>query len=255
MARLIRKTTGVAAFLASWEVFGRWGVMPKSFFPPPSTVAGTLAHMFGTAEFVRALIASILCWLIAFAISVIIAVPVGLLLGNVRTVRLATRTLIEFLRPIPAVALVPLALVSIGGGPASKIALAVYAAIWPILFNVVYALGQVDPQYVDTARSFGLGRVQIALRVRLPDVTPFALTGVRLSATIALLVVVSVELMGGGSVGLGTYVMSNGEVSGRMDIVLAGAVVAGSIGVLTNLAIVGAQRRWVPWATTEASGE
>jgi NitT/TauT family transport system permease protein len=105
----------------------------------------------------------------------------------------------------------------------------------------------VDQQYLDTARSFGLGRVRTTLRVKLPDVLPFAITGFRLSATVALLVIVAIELVNGGSIGIGTYVMQYGENIGHMDIVLAGAVVAGALGVVINSGIALLQRKLVPW--------
>lgn len=248
MTRLIRNCAGVVVFLLIWEAFGRSGFLPKDFFPPPSTVASTLINLFTTPEFIRGLVATLLAWLLAFTISVAIAIPAGLILGNVRVARVATSALIEFLRPIPAVAMLPLAVIALGGGPSTKITLAVFSALWPILFNVVYALGQVDQQYVDTARSFGLSNLQIATKVKLPDVLPFALTGIRLSATVALLVVVSIELVGGGGgIGLGTYVMDHGEATARMDIVLSGAVIAGTLGVLINSGLAGLQRRLVPW--------
>ncbi|TDQ04565.1 ABC transporter permease [Labedaea rhizosphaerae] len=245
--RLIRNVAGVVVFLLIWEGFGRSGYLPVDYFPPPTVVAGTLADQFSSPEYLRALVATLLTWLIAFGISVGVAVPVGLVLGSVPFVRDATRSVIEFLRPIPAVAMIPLALVLFGNGPSMKITLAVYAAIWPIMFNVIYALGQVDQQYLDTARSFGLGRVRTTLRVKLPDVLPFAITGFRLSATVALLVIVAIELVNGGSIGIGTYVMQYGENVGHMDIVFAGAVVAGALGVLINSGIALLQRKLVPW--------
>jgi NitT/TauT family transport system permease protein len=184
-------------------------------------------------------------------IAVAIAVPAGLALGNVRPLRTAAAAVIEFLRPIPAIAWWPLAFVLLEGGPQTKIALAVYAAVWPILFNIVYALGEVDPQFVDTARSFGLTRLAITGRVRLPDVLPFAITGVRIAATFALLVIVSTELVFGGVAGLGTYVIRNGEESGRMDVVLAGAVFAALLGHLGNNGLASLQRRFVVWSPGE----
>ena len=245
--RLIRNAAGVVVFLLIWEGFGRSGYLPEQFFPPPTVVAGTLGDMFTSPNYVRALIATLLTWLISFGISVAIAVPAGLVLGNMPFIRTATRSVIEFLRPIPAVAMVPLALFVLGNGPSMKITLAVYAAVWPILFNIIYGLGQVDRQYVDTARSFGLGKVQTTLRVKLPDVLPFAMTGLRLSATVALLIVISIELINGGSIGIGTYVMEYGESVGHMDIVLAGAFVAGALGVVINNGLAFLQRKLVPW--------
>lgn len=166
--------------------------------------------MLGEAEFCRDLIA----WLIAVAVTALVAVPGGLLLGSIPVVRTAVGAVIEFLRPIPAIMWWPLFYIIIKDGPQTKITLAVYAAIWPILFNIVYALGEVDRTYIDTARSFGLGRLSILVRVKLPDVLPFALTGLRIAATFALLVVVSTELVFGGERGVGSYLIRYGEESG-----------------------------------------
>jgi NitT/TauT family transport system permease protein len=245
--RLIRNLAGVAVLLLIWEGFGRSGYLPQDFFPPPTVVAGTLWHQLTSVEYLRAVLATLLAWLIAFGISLAIAVPAGLVLGTVPFIRVATRSVVEFMRPIPAVAMIPLAIIVTGGGPDMKIMLAVYAAVWPIMFNIIYALGQVDEQYLDTARSFGLNRLQMTLRVRLPDVLPFAITGARLSATVALLMVVSIELLNGGSIGIGTYVMEQGETIGRMDIVLAAAVLAGVLGMVINNGIALLQRKLVPW--------
>ena len=249
--RFIRNIAGVAVFLASWEIFGHSGIMLKQYFPPPSTVLVTLAKLLVDAEFVRNLVATLLAWAIGIGISVSIAVPAGLILGNIRLLRLAASAIIEFLRPIPSIAWWPLVFVILEGGPQTKIALAVYASIWPILFNIIYALGEIDRQFVETARSFGLSRFRIAVRVRLPDVLPFALTGVRIAVTFALLVTVSTELVFGGVLGLGTYVVSYGEESGRMDIVLAVAVLVGMLGYLSNSLLATLQKRFVVWSPGE----
>jgi NitT/TauT family transport system permease protein len=241
----------VAGFLLCWELFGRSGVIRREFFPPPSTVLATLARLAVTPEFVRDAVATMLAWLIGIGLSVAIAVPAGLALGNVRVLRVAASAVIEFLRPIPAIAWWPLAFVILEGGPQTKIALAVYASVWPILFNIVYALGEVDPQYIDTARSFGLSRLAIIVRVKLPDILPFAITGLRIAATFGLLVIVSTELVFGGVAGLGTYIVKHGEESGRMDIALAGAVLVGLLGYLSNGSLALLQKRVLAWSPGE----
>jgi len=87
--------------------------------------------------------------------------------------------------------------------------------------------------------------------VKLPDILPFAITGLRIAATFGLLVIVSTELVFGGVAGLGTYVISHGEESGRMDIVLAAAVLVGLLGYLSNGTLAVAQKRVVAWAPEE----
>lgn len=249
MPRRLRGLVGVAGFLVLWEVFGRSGAVDPAFLPPPSVVVGRLVVLAGNGDFVADVIATILAWAIAMAIAVAVAVPVGLVLGSVPVLRAATRSLVEFLRPIPSVALIPLAIVLLGTGPQTKITLAVYAAVWPILFNTIYALGEIDPLRAETARAFGLGRTAVLARVALPSAAPFVMTGIRVSAAIALILVVSTELLAGGrGGGLGQFVDVSRSGGGSMDTVLAGAVVAGLIGYLVNVGLERAQRRWFGWA-------
>jgi NitT/TauT family transport system permease protein len=210
-------------------------------------VVGELIAQLLDPAFLGHVVATVLALLIAIVIAIAIAVPSGLVLGSIPAVRHATRAVIEFLRPIPSVALIPLALVILGFGPETKITLAVYAALWPILFNTIYALDELDPLQVETARVFGTGRTGVLFRVALPSALPFVLTGIRLAATTALVVMVSVELMAGSEIGLGYFIMEARSGPGRMDQVLVGTVVAGAIGVVLNNGLERVRRRWVAW--------
>ncbi len=247
MRAFTRGLLGIAGFLALWELLGRSSLIPADALPPPSAVFGELIAQLLDPVFLGHVVATVLALLIAVAIAIAIAVPSGLVLGSVPVVRHATRAVIEFLRPIPSVALIPLALVILGFGPETKITLAVYAALWPILFNTIYALDELDSLQVETARVFGTGRAGVLFRVALPSALPFVLTGIRLAATTALVVMVSVELMAGGEIGLGYFIMEARSGPGRMDQVLVGTVVAGAIGVLLNNGLERVRRRWVAW--------
>jgi NitT/TauT family transport system permease protein len=239
----------VVGFLLIWELFGRSGLVSPEYLPPPTVVLAELGRLLTDELFLRDVIATVLALLITVGISVAVAVPLGLVLGSVPAVRHATRAVVEFLRPIPSVAMIPLAIVLLGLGPETKITLAVYAAIWPILFNTIYALDELDPLQIETARVFGTGRVRVLFQVALPSALPFVLTGIRLAATTSLVVLVSVELLAGGSGGLGQFIMVARSGAGRMDLVLAGTVVAGVLGYLVNEGLERAQRRWVGWSS------
>ena len=234
MPRFARSLIGLGVFFALWEGASRSGLVSPVFLPPPSVVLARLAELLGQPDFQRDIIASGLAWAIALLIAVGVAVPAGLILGSVPLLRAATRAIIEFLRPIPSVALIPLAIVALGGGPDTKIALAVYAAVWPILFNTIYALTEIDPLLVDTARSFGFRRPRILLTVALPHSAPFVFTGIRLASSIALILIVSTEFLAGARLGIGTFILDASSGAGRMDLVLAGTVVAGLFGYLVN---------------------
>lgn len=251
MTRTFRGLLGLLGFLVIWEAFSRSGLIDQQYLPPPTTVFTRFFALLGDTSFLLDLIASVLAWAIALGISIAIAVPLGLLLGSVPGVRVATRAIIEFLRPIPSVALIPLAIVLVGSGPETKITLAVYASVWPILFNTIYALDEIDPVMVDTARSFGLGPVRRMFTVALPHAAPFVLTGIRMSATVALILVVSTEFLAGGASGLGSFVLEASTGAGRMDLVLAGTLVAGIIGYLINEALEYVHKRGLRWSTVD----
>lgn len=250
MRPFIRNLIGLAGFFLLWEGVVRLGLVERVYLPTPSDVWVALVDLLGQETFLRDVIATMLAWLIALAIAVAVAVPAGLLLGSLPWLRAATRVLIEFLRPIPPVALIPLIIVVIGSGPEAKITLAFYASVWPILFNIIYALDDIDPLLVDTARSFGTRRSRVLATVALPHVAPFAFTGLRLSAAIALIVTVSTEYLAGSEAGVGAYILSASDAIGTMDEVLAGALVIGLVGYLVNEALERLGNRLFHWSDT-----
>ncbi|NKQ55159.1 ABC transporter permease subunit [Amycolatopsis sp. K13G38] len=240
--------TGLAVFLALWEVLARSGLLKAGVLPPVSEVLGQFFLLLGNPDFLAGAASTLLSWVLTILFATVIAIPLGILLGSIRPLRLATGPLIEFLRPLPTVALIPLATLVLGSGAQTKIALATFAASWPILFNTMYALGEIDRQLLDTARSFRTPLPRLVYGVILPSIAPFVLTGIRLSAAVGLIVLVSTEFLTGTSVGVGQFVFHWGSSSLRMDIVLAGTVFTGLVGYLVNIALLGAQRRWLGWS-------
>ncbi|GLZ41505.1 ABC transporter permease [Actinokineospora sp. NBRC 105648] len=248
--RVPASLVGLVGLFAIWEVASRTDLVPAYYLRPPSVVFPRLLELvFADANFQRALVATLSATVLALVIAVLVAVPAGLLLGSVPAVRHGVMTLVEFLRPIPSVALIPLALLTFGTGPDTKVTLAVYGALWPILFNTMYALDEIDPLHVETARAFGTGRLGVLTRVALPHAAPFVLTGIRLSFAIAMGVAVSVELLAGGSVGIGQVVLEAGSGGFDMDTVLAGTVLAGLIGYGANAGLELLQRKAFAWST------
>jgi NitT/TauT family transport system permease protein len=245
--RAIRGLTGVCAFLLVWEAFGRSGAVRPALLPPASTVLGTLSGLLVDPAFLADVLATLASWAVAVLLAVLVAVPLGLVLGSAAPVRAATRTLVEFLRPVPSVALIPLAVVLLGRGPETTITLAVYAAVWPLLLTTSYAMGEIDPVQTDTARVFGLSAPRRLVTVALPHAAPFVMTAVRVSAAIALVLVVSTELLGAGTGGIGRFVFLAGSGGGRMDLVLAGTLTVGLIGCAVNAALEAVHRRWLSW--------
>ncbi|SDG57589.1 NitT/TauT family transport system permease protein [Sinosporangium album] len=245
-ARLVRGAVGVAGFLAVAELAVRSGYLDERLLPPPTVVVREAVLLVADPEFTSGLVGTVSRWLTGLALAIAIAVPAGVLLGTVAWAERATRPLLEFLRPIPSVALIPLAILLIPDDFLMKISVIVYASLWPILINTMYGLREVDPLAKDSLRSFGFGRLAVLCRVSLPSTAPFIVTGVRLSAGIALILAISAELLAGGAEGLGVFVIRAGS-GNRTDLVIAAALWAGTAGVLSNTALVAAERRLFRW--------
>lgn len=238
---------GAAVLFAGLEVFSRLGLVNPEYLPPASTVlTNTLALPFD-GGFLLEVLATLQAWAVGLGLAVLIAVPVGLALGSSRVAYRASRTLVELLRPIPSVALIPLAILLFGQGLEMKVSLIVWASSWPILLNTIYGVHDVDPVAKDTARSFGFGRVAILARVSLPSAAPFVVTGVRVSAAIALIVTISAELLAGGDNGIGTWMLDQSAGGENLGLVYAATVFTGLMGLALNYGLERFERRFFAW--------
>lgn len=257
MSRLVRNIVGTAGVLAVCELVGRSGLVNPRYLPPPSVIGARLVEILNDRGFSLDVVQSVLSWAIALGIAVGLAVPVGIVFGSMPLVRAAFSSVVEFLRPIPSVALIPLAVVAIKTNPDIKISLAVFGAFWPILFNTMHAMSDIEPVQINTARAFNVGRFRTLLSVKLPSITPFVFTGVRISASVALILIVSTEILAGGGNdsdelwergGLGTFIETSAAGGARMDLAIAATFVAGVIGVVVNMIFTQVQRRWINWS-------
>jgi ABC-type nitrate/sulfonate/bicarbonate transport system permease component len=236
---------GLGGFLVLLEVVPRSGLVPERYLPPISRIAGALADELGQASFWRALGDTLEGWAIGLAVAVAAGVGLGLLIGSVPALRAATASTIEFLRPIPSVALIPLAVLLFGTDLRSKLLLVVYASFWQVLVQVLSGTQDVDPVAMDTAHSYRLGRWARVRHMVWPTTLPYAVTGFRLAAAVALVLAITAELIIG-SPGLGKEI-AVAQTSGAVPAMYALVVVAGLLGVGVNLAARALERRVLAW--------
>ncbi|MGW5666640.1 ABC transporter permease [Micromonospora sp. NPDC003776] len=251
--RHVRGAVGVLATLCVLQVLSWSGLIPTTMLPSAAQVLADTVGLFGNSEFLLDVAHTMGAWALGLAIATAIGVPLGLLLGSLRVAYEVSSVVVEFLRPIPSVALIPLAILLFGQGTEMKASLAIYACVWPIFFNTLYGVRDVNPISKETARTFRLTPAAILRRVALPHAAPFILTGVRISAAIALIVTISAELLAGSSAGIGAYVLRISSGGGSTSMVFAGTVVAGVLGVLVNSVLQAAERRLFPWKHLEAA--
>ncbi|GAA3593653.1 ABC transporter permease [Nonomuraea rosea] len=250
IARGLLGALGVAGFLVAAELAGRGGLVPD-VLPYMSDVLVAAAGLPLEAQFRADVLATLAACLSGLAIAIAVAVPTGLVFGTVPFMERSARPLVEFLRPIPSVALIPLAMFLFPAGQDAKTALIVYTCSWPLLINTMYGLSDVDPLAKDTLRSFGFGPLAVVLRVSLPSAAPFIATGVRIAVSVTLIVAVSVELLAPGGGGIGAFLSLAGNAN-RIDRMLAATVWAGVIGLAANLLFTAGERRLFRWHLARA---
>jgi ABC-type nitrate/sulfonate/bicarbonate transport system permease component len=235
----------VLASLLAWEVAARRGALPQRWSPAPSSVGSALAHQVVTPAFWIAVGQTLEGWAAGLALAAAIAVPVGLVVGSVPLLYHAVRVPIEFLRPVPSVALIPLAILVFGIGFSTKVFLVVFAATWPLLLQTIYGVQDVDPVARDTMRSFGVGRLRRLLVVTLPSAGPYVATGLRLSSSVALILAVTTELVIGAP-GLGSAITA-AENGNSTALVYALIVATGALGWALSATIALVERRVLGW--------
>ncbi|MFP4513664.1 MAG: ABC transporter permease [Acidimicrobiales bacterium] len=251
LGQMVLPLMGLAVALAAFELAPRVGILPRGSFPPVSEIFVRLADMATTSAFRESLWATVWSWGISMAIVTAIAVPLGFVIGSSNWVNLTTRLTVDFLRPIPSVALIPLLVLIYGTQPSLKIALAVFGALWPLLFQAIYGIKDVDPVASDTAKAYGLGPLARLRRITLPSTAPFVATGMRLAAAVALILVVTGEYIVGVD-GLGKSVFF-AQSGGAYDTMYAYIIAAGVLGVVINLAFTTVERKVLFWHASQRS--
>jgi ABC-type nitrate/sulfonate/bicarbonate transport system permease component len=184
-------------------------------------------------------------WATGLAIAAIAGIVVGVVVGSVPVLRAATASTVEFLRPIPSVALIPLVIVIYGTGRTSTLFLVVYASFWQVLVQVLHGVADIDPVANDTVRSYRLSRWARVRSLVWPTALPYVVTGVRLATAVALILTITGELVIG-TPGLGREI-AVAQSSGAVPAMYALVVVTGIIGVAANLVTRTAERRLLAW--------
>ncbi len=243
----VRTVAGVAAFFLVAQLVTSLELVPQIYLPRASTIVLRMIELAHDPSFLANLGATIQAWAVGLFVAALISIPVGIVIGSSDLAYRMSSPLIEFMRPIPAVALIPLGIMLWGQGYAMKVILVAYSTTWPILLNTVYGVHDVDPITVQTARCFGLDRFATIHRVSLPSAVPFIFTGIRISASIGLIVVVATELLASADSGIGSYILFVSSGGGHMDLVLACAAITGIVGLLVNSMFVLVDRRLFAW--------
>lgn len=250
-------------FLRRWLVFlvfvGVWQVAANSaanpYFPPPSSIlaaaghtwfSGPAGHLYLSGTFTGDILPSLGRLLAGFAIAAVIGIPAGLALGRSAKATDYVSPMFFFARAIPATLLVPVFLVAFGIGSRMEIITVLWGAIWPILLNTIDGARGVDEVKTDTARAFRISRHGWIFGVVLPSALPKVFAGLRLALSLAVILMVVSELMGGTTNGIG-YQLINAQGNFQLPQMWAWIVLVSLLGYLANLVLSAVERRALAW--------
>lgn len=236
---------GLAALVILLEIIPRVGIVSPQFLPPFSQIMTALAEQVVVPEFWTALLSTLTGWSIGLGIAAIAGVLAGLLVGGISSLTAITHSTVEFLRPIPSVALIPLAILLYGSDMRATLILVIYASFWQIFVQVLYGVRDVDPVARETAQSYRFRRLSKVRYVIWPTTLPYVATGFRLAAAVALILEVTGELVIG-SPGLGKEI-ALAQGSGAVAPVYALVVVTGLLGLIVNIGARILERRILHW--------
>lgn len=232
-------------FFAAWEVAPLTGIVSPIFFPPFSKAVIALKGLLLSGEIFNHIGVSMQRALIGFLLAVLVAIPLGLLMGRYSRLEKITDLFIQGLRNTPHFALLPVFIMVLGIGEASKIAITFLAAFWFLLINTISGVKCVDPLYIKAARSMGSSDAEIFAKVILPASIPSIVAGARLGVKSSLMAVIGAEMLAAKS-GLGFFIQ-NSHLMYRIPEMYAGILTLAVFGLLINYLLVWLEKSATPW--------
>ncbi|MDR3271776.1 MAG: ABC transporter permease [Peptococcaceae bacterium] len=238
--------------LCLWEIGVRLGSVDVFFLPAPSAVGKSFLNMLANGLWQASLWASLKRLLTGFVLSALCAVPLGILAGKTRNVRYWVSPTLTFLQQIPPIAWIPVFILWLGIGEASKIAVIVYAAFFPIFLNTVQGVGGVDPQLIEVGRAFMLKPLRMLRRVYLPSAALAIFTGLRLGLSNCWRALVGAELIAAAT-GIGALINDGRQLS-QPDKIFVAVFTIGLAGMLIDFSLKKLENKLRPGKRMYAQG-
>ncbi|WP_436499978.1 ABC transporter permease [Actinokineospora sp. HUAS TT18] len=245
LATISTKVIAILVLLAVWETAPRLGLVDATFLPPFTEVGAAWLELLGNGQLLANAEASLVRSFSGFGLAVLIAVPLGLLIGWYKPVANLLGPLLEVFRNTAALALLPVFVLLLGIGETSKITIVLYACTWPILLNTITAVRTVDPTLLRLAKSMDVTGFRLFQKVILPASVPTVFTGIRLAGAVSILVLVAAEMVGA-KAGLG-YLINASQYNFAIPQMYAGIITISAIGVTFNQLLVALERKFTSW--------
>lgn len=231
--------------LVAWESLAHAGLLSADGFSRPTRIFAAGAKALGDGTLLVQTGQTFGAAAFGLALAAVAGIACGTLLGLIPWLQRVTALTVDALRPVPSVALIPVSLLIFGFSRSMSAAVAAFACFWPILIVTTSSVRAIDPRLIEVGRMLGMPLWRRILALALPAATPGILVGIRLAAGIAIVVTVTTEIVANPR-GLG-YGMTLAAETLRADLVWATLIWIGVVGWALNAAMLGLERRWLPW--------
>jgi sulfonate transport system permease protein len=234
-------------FVALWWAASHGGWISRVFLPSPEATMGSLAEGLAGGELWPFMLATTLRMVEGWLLASVIGIAIGALIGVSERARAYLQPTLEFVRPLPASALLPLAISVFGLNPGMVLAVVAFGAMWPVLLATIHGFASVEPRLGEVANCLRLSRAAFVFKIGLPNALPDILAGMRLSLTVSLIVAVVGEMIAS-QPGLGQAILLAARAFHASEL-FAGIVLLGLIGLASNALLGLAERRLLTWQT------
>ncbi len=237
------------ALILVWQLLLMAGFGDRRFIPAPSDIAVRFWRLIQNGELAWHTGVTLIRVFAGFVIGAVPAVAMGLLMAMFKPVRIFFDPLIAALFPIPKIALMPLLLLALGFGEASKIALVAIAVFFPVIVNTYVGAANIERIYWDVARNYGASQTVLFTRIVFFGALPMIFAGLRIALAVSFIVLVAAEFVATKS-GIGYLIWNSWELL-QVDIMFVGIVTIGILGLITSALFQEIERKVIPWKEKE----
>lgn len=237
---------GVGVLLiASWQVIANLRLVSPVFLPGPDRAWFALVSGFGSGDLQVKFLGTVERMILGWFLASLVGIAIGATIGTSSRARIYLQPTLEFLRPLPSSAVIPIAIALFGRSEAMVLSVIAFGALWPTLLATIHGFSAVEPRLFEVSEVLGLSRMEVIRKVALPSALPDILAGMRLSATVALILTVVGEMLTSRD-GLGQWIILSAQ-SFQAANVFAGVILLGMIGYIAALILTFAENRLLVW--------
>jgi ABC-type nitrate/sulfonate/bicarbonate transport system permease component len=234
-----------AGFVWFWQWIADHRLISPVFLPGPDRAWAALVKGMADGDLTEKLFATIRRMIYGWLLASLVGIALGAAIGTSKVLREYLAPMFEFLRPLPASAIIPVAIALLGLSDPMALAVIAFGSLWPVLLATIHGFSAVEPRLYEVGRALRLSRSAVIFKIALPSASPDILAGMRLGLTVALILSVVCEMLAGRD-GLGNWILLSARAFRAPDL-YAGVILLGVLGYVSSVAIAAVEYRLLIW--------